>query len=129
MDRHKGKSDKDIEAEEKARQEKMRGGIVPDVEVNLTDEQRRQLALSKRETEIIHSDKENLTEGEKEEGKKEEGKKEEGKKEEGKKEEGKKGEGKKGEEKKPEAKGPEKPFVDIQLQKALEILREKLAVG
>jgi carboxyl-terminal processing protease len=105
MERHKDKTPEEIEREEKARQEKMRGGIVPDVEVVLTDEQRRELALSKRETEIIHDPKE-AKDGEK-------------------KPEAKEGE-KEGEKKEPEAKEPKKPFVDTQLQKALEILKEKL---
>jgi carboxyl-terminal processing protease len=129
MDRNKDKSDKDIEAEEKARQEKMRGGIVPDVEVKLTDEQRRELALSKRQTEIIHDPKE-AKEGEKKEPEAKEGEKKEPEAKEGEKKEpeAKEGEKKEGE-KGPEAEEPKKPFVDIQLQKALEILQEKLAAA
>ncbi len=135
MERHKNMTDKDIEAEEKARLEKMRGGIVPDVEVVLTDEQRRELALSKRETEIIHSPNEAENGEKKDPEKKEPEKPEVEKKEEPEKkpevekkeEPEKKPEGEKKEgEKEGEAKEPKKPFVDVQLQKALEVLREKL---
>lgn len=61
---------KDKDGSKSAREaeaEKMRGGIIPDVEVVFTDEERRQLAESWRNIAIIHSPKE----GEKEEKKEE----------------------------------------------------------
>lgn len=92
------------DAAKESEKEKIRGGIIPDVEVNLTDEERGRLARSRRKAHIIHSPKEEKTEGKEEEEEGDEEGDEEG-----------------GEE--------EEEFVDRQLEEALKILREKLAAN
>ncbi len=102
IEKKKGGGKVDVEREEKERRERMRGGIVPDVEVKLTPEQKQLLVLSRRKSDIIHSKNEKQV-------KEKENKKAEG--------------GRNASKEKEDLEEKLKDFKDIQLEKALEILR------